>query len=232
MISTRIHLAKAAILCLLGLWLSAPMLAQAADHSPPLKSKWSRVEKIAVMPFLKGGSDADKEKKLERTLDCQLMGLCYNKEDLRSGAEAIVTNIVQNGLRNLFDGKVVPLNQVRNVYGGIPQTSDKTPRQLAITLGKELMADYVVVGLVWRYHDRVGGPYAAESPASVAFSVFIVDVRTGRLAEKAAFDKTQASLTENLFDAPMFFHKGMKWLTAEELATYGAQKLLDEIFVK
>lgn len=232
MSNIRTYLVQAAILSVLALWLLAPQPGKAADNSHPLKGKWSRVEKIAVMPFLKGGSAASKEKELKSTLDCQLMGLCYNKEDLRAGSEAIVTDICQSDLQNLLDGKVVPLSQVRDAYGDLPQREDKTPRQLAVALGKKLKADYVLVGLLSRYHDRVGGALSAESPASVAFSMFIVDVQTGQLSERASFDKTQTSLTENLFDAPMFFKKGMKWLSADELASYGVQRLLTQIFVR
>jgi hypothetical protein len=88
------------------------------------------------------------------------------------------------------------------------------------------------VGLLNRYQERGGSSRTVASPASVAFSVFLVNAQTGKLVWESSYSKTQTSLSDNLFDAPMFFKQGMKWLTAEELARYGAQKGLQELVVK
>ncbi len=181
-----------------------------------------RISNVALMPFLLGGSDSRKEKALEKTLDCQLRGLCYLEEALQPGAEQSLTVLVQTELKKHLGDKVVPQTQVESAYNLLYRGEEKTPRDLAMELGRNLNADYVMVGLVWRYQERKGSPMGVESPASVAFSLFLVKVENGSLAWKSTFDKTQTSLSENLFDAPMFFKKGLKWLTAEELAAYGA----------
>lgn len=189
----------------------------------------SKIEKIAVMPFLLGGSDAIKEQKLEKTLDCRLRGLCYLMDDLQSDAGKILTDIHQQKLKKIIGDKVVPAAQAEVAYNGLTGKESRTPRELAIELGKQLRADHVMVGLVWRYKQRAGSSMSVQSPASVAFSAFLVNVADGALVWEATFDKTQASLSENLFDAPMFLKQGMKWLTAEELAAYGAEKMLKEL---
>jgi hypothetical protein len=186
----------------------------------------SKIERIAMMPFLLGGSDAIKQQKLEKTLDCQLRGLCYLMDDLQSDAGQILTDTCQQELKKIYGDKIVPAAQAQPAYNNLPEKQNKTPRELAVELGKELRADHVMVGLVWRYKQRVGSSMSVKSPASVAFSAFLVNVADGTLVWKATFDKTQVSLSENLFDAPMFFKQGMKWLTAEELAAYGAGKML------
>jgi hypothetical protein len=186
----------------------------------------SKIERIALMPFLLGGSDAIKQQKLEKTLDCQLRGLCYLMDDLQSDAGQILTDICQQELKKIYGDKIVPTAQAQPAYNGLPEKQNKTPRELAVELGKELRADHVMVCLVWRYKQRAGSSMSVQSPASVAFSAFLVNVADGTLVWEATFDKTQVSLSENLFDAPMFFKQGMKWLTAEELATYGAEKML------
>jgi hypothetical protein len=200
-----------------------PFRGQADAQTAQSKIK---IEKIALMPFLLGGSDAIKEQKLEKTLDCQLRGLCYLMDDLQSDAGQILTDIHQQQLKKIYGDKVVPAAQAQTAYNGLTQKESRTPRELAIELGKQLQANHVMVGLVWRYKERVGSSMSVQSPASVAFSAFLVNVADGTLVWKATFDKTQVSLSENLFDAPMFFKQGMKWLTAEELAAYGAGKML------
>jgi hypothetical protein len=185
-----------------------------------------RIERIALMPFLLGGSEAIKEHKLEKSLDCQLRGLCTLMNDLQSDAGQILTGIFQQELEKIYNYKVVSAAQAQEAYNALTDKSKKTPRELAVELGKQLGADHVMVGLVWRYKQRDGSSMSVQSPASVAFSAYLVNVADGKLAWKANFDKTQSSLSENLFDAPMFLKEGMKWLTAEELASYGAGKML------
>ncbi|MBU0909366.1 MAG: hypothetical protein KJ717_07330, partial [Proteobacteria bacterium] len=162
----------------------------------------------------------------EKSLDCQLRGLCTLMDDLQSDAGQILTDIFQQELKKTYGDNVVPAAQVQAAYNGLTEKQNRTPRELAIELGRQLGVDHVMVGLVWRYKQREGSSMSVQSPASVAFSAFVVKVADGKLAWKANFDKTQSSLSENLFDAPMFLKEGMKWLTAEELASYGAGKML------
>ncbi len=189
------------------------------------------IRNIAVMPFLPGNREAKKERNLEKSLDCQLIGLC-NVGDVQSGAEVAMTAIYQKELEKMFGDKVVSSELVKTAYSSLEKSDDQTPRGLALELGKNLMADHVLVGLVNRYRERDGSSRTVASPASVAFSVFLVNVQTGKLVWQSAYSKTQTALSGNLFDAPMFFKQGMKWLTAEELARYGAQKGLNELAVK
>ena len=53
----------------------------------------------------------------------------------------------------------------------------------ALKLGHDVSADGVLYGTVERYQERVGMDYSAASPASVAFSLKFVDLKTqaGRL---------------------------------------------------
>lgn len=204
-----------------------PVAGFAADPGP---QKEIAVRNIAVMPFLPGSREAKKERHLEKTLDCQLAGLC-NIEDLQSGAEEAMTALYQKELTKMLGDKVVSAMVVKTAYSRLEKNDNRTPRDLAIELGKTLMVDHVLVGLLSRYQQRDGSSRSVASPASVAFSVFLVNVQTGKLVWQSAFNKTQTALSENLFDAPLFFKQGMKWLTVEELASYGAQKGLKGLVV-
>ena len=98
-----------------------------------------------------------------------------------------------------------------------------TPLALARRVGKALSANAMMVGTVWKYRDRVGGTRAVESPASVAFAVYLIDVETGEVVWNKDFAQTQRSLFENILRAQSFFDEGGKWLTADELAQNGVK---------
>ena len=103
-----------------------------------------------------------------------------------------------------------------------------TPQSLAVALGRTLKADHVMVGIVWRYKERVGTAEASASPASVAFTLYLLNVQKGIPVWEATFDKTQQALSDNLLNAKEFFTMGARWLTADELARYGIEKVLNE----
>ena len=107
-----------------------------------------------------------------------------------------------------------------------PRTrTQDTPLSLAQRLGRALGATHIMVGNVWRFRERVGGSMGVETPSSVAFLLYMVDISTGAVVWKGTFNETQRSLSENILDAPAFFKRGAKWLTAEELARDGVNEM-------
>ena len=92
--------------------------------------------------------------------------------------------------------------------------------------GAKMGADGVLVGHLYRFDQRVGGPMTAKKPASVAFDVAMVRVADGIVVWKNSFDETQRSLTENIFNIEQFVQGGLRWFTAEEFATYGMKVLM------
>ena len=82
-------------------------------------------------------------------------------------------------------------------------------------------ADHVILGSVWRYQDRT-----QDTGASVAFTVYLLEVDNGRRVWRGKFDKTQHALSDDLGDADAFFQKGARWLSAEELARFGIEQVM------
>jgi len=95
-------------------------------------------------------------------------------------------------------------------------------------VGQALGAQAVLGGIVYRWRERIGGPYGAERGASVGYELFLISVDTGRLLWKWRFDKTQLPLSGNLFDVETFIGGGGKWMTALELASLGLKKFYKE----
>ena len=90
--------------------------------------------------------------------------------------------------------------------------------QLAET-GRQLGADAIMAGHVYRFRERVGTNLAARTPASVAFDIYIIDCQLESVVWSAFYNYTQQALNDNLGGMGNFFRRGGRWVTAEELST-------------
>ena len=184
---------------------------------------------IAVMPFIKGKNPEN----IEETMTCPYSSFCFEAESLLPDAADMLTRMLQGVLNRDFAGRVIPLEQAEKTFQILKIDHAKdTPEKVLMDLGDTLKADYMMAGNVWRYRDRVGTAFSVERPASVAFAVYLVDMKTRRLIWQASYDETQQALLENLFNVKDFFKQGAKWLTAEELARYGMNKMFQDYPLK
>ncbi len=154
-------------------------------------------------------------------------------------AEPVSRDVVQKMTTILFDGLVadkryvlVSPGQARGVFSRIV-ASDKDvamrPVKLFQELGKTFGADAVLTGYIYRWREREGTAYAVNRPASVAFDLNFVRPADGAILWRGRFDKTQRSLSENIFDLTTFLGGGGRWMTAEKLAVFGLKNLLMEM---
>jgi hypothetical protein len=186
---------------------------------------WGSVEKIGVMPFIKGKYGAE----IDESLSCTVCLLLNHPKDLAPDSDFILTFNTQQALQERLGEKVIPLEQSADAYERIPRDDLKdSPRSLAQKLGQALNADLMIVGTVWKYRERVGGSRAISEPASVGFAIYMIEVTSGKLLWKEVFSETQRPLSENTLKARAFFERGSKWLSANELASFG----VNEIFQK
>ena len=183
------------------------------------------LRRVVVMPFLLGNTNLNADDQLKPVLDCTLMDFCQAVNDqLVAGAEAVLTREMQRAMELRLYDRVVPLTDATAIYDRLPQNRQvDTPRQLAQRFGQAAGADHVLLGSVWRYQNRT-----PDSGASVAFTVYLLQVDNGRRVWRGRFDKTQQALTDDLQDAGLFFKGGARWLSAEELARYGIAQVMQD----
>lgn len=184
---------------------------------------------VALMPFIKGRDPQN----LANTLSCPFERFCYEDDALASDAHLIMTQMLQKMLVEKLDERALPIKTVRHTYEALLfDHPGATPLDMAQRLGKELGADYVLVGNVWRFRERIGSSLGVAKPASVAFSLYLVDTQSGKSVWQDRFNETQQSLSENLLKAPDWFKRGGTWLKARELARYGLEDLLKDFPLK
>ena len=181
-------------------------------------------KRIAVMPYIKGKNPEN----IEETMTCPYSSFCFEDESMKEGADKTLTRMLQAMVNRDFHGQAIPMDQAVEAFEILKFDHAKdTPQVVLLKLGEMLNVDYMMAGNIWRYRELVGTSFSAERPASVAFAVYLVDVKSGKLIWKDRYDETQQSLTENLFNIKDFFKQGFKWLTAEELARFGMNKMFE-----
>jgi hypothetical protein len=89
-------------------------------------------------------------------------------------------------------------------------------------------ADAILTGVVRRYSERQGSSTGVKHPASVWIVLQLRD-SDGRELWNGTYEETQAPLSEDMFSLKRAWDRGFRWVTAEELATYGARELVREL---
>lgn len=103
-----------------------------------------------------------------------------------------------------------------------PRLDSKAAGQLA---AKDFGASAVLLGELTRYRERSGGTH----PASVAFEMTLYTAPGGERVWVSLFDETQQALSENLMNARRYPQGGARWLSAAELARWGAEAAIEAL---
>jgi hypothetical protein len=106
--------------------------------------------------------------------------------------------------------------------------ADPSLRAAAI-LREKHGVDAIVLGDLTRWEEREGESYGTFSAAAVGFRVTLQGAPGGRTLWSAEFDERQQPLSDNVLRAGQYPGGGSRWLTAEELARWGAQEIVRAI---
>lgn len=207
----RILLTCAAF-CVLASCMAAPYELNEKTLCPVLP----KLQRIAVAPFeLPAGSQngLSREGKIDE------------------GAAEKVATFAEEGLKRLGCFDVVTWEELidilqRSDRGMLAAAPVKDMKVYAIEVGKVTRADAVLMGFVTIYRDRVGKKYGVTRPASVGYTLSLVSAVDGSVLWSANYRETQTSLAENLFGISLYFQRGMKWLTSDELAKWGIHQIM------
>ena len=123
--------------------------------------------------------------------------------------------------------ELVSPGQAEGVYQTqLAKKINQDPLVLMKAIGQELKADGVIWGGVFRYQNRKGTGYGVQEPASVSLDLHLLRVSDGAIVWKAQWTQTQKSLSEDLFQLGEVAKRGLRWMTAEELAKSGLAEMI------
>lgn len=199
--------------------------APAAQPAEPF-----RFSRILVMPF----QDMSRIYGENVTVQCRICGNAFTTGRVEGDAEKVLTERMVLLLQNRFPFELIEKEQAEGVQSEILSTekTELSEPALLAKMGSGMEADAVLSGKIYRYLLRDGTSYAVNSAASVAFEVDLIRVPDGKVVWSGKFDETQRSLFENLFQWNDFMKRKGKWVTAEELAMEGLQKIFETLPTK
>lgn len=189
-----------------------------AEQAPDLN-----IKTLLVVPF---NNVADRYE-AGSTVRCSMCGTVFVAGSVTPGIEGYFTEQLLTFIKAQTPYTLLSPGSGEGVRSKILSESLRlSERDVVLETGRRLKADAVVSGTIYRFRQRIGTRFSVDTPASVAFGIHLIRVADGRLLWIGHFDETQQSLSENLFKLSIFIRGGWAWLTAEELARIGLDKVL------
>ncbi len=186
--------------------------------------------KLLVLPFRNLSELYGKNKNAR----CPICGKVFITGEVSGGATGFLSDELMSMLRQGKYYKKVVASESQWGAADLMSESNRslTEFELLLAAGRAASADALMVGYLYRFQQRIGSRISVESPASVAFGIHLIDVKTGRQLWEGHFDETQRSLSENLFKLDTFIKRKASWITAEEMAVSGLKEMLRTLSVK
>ena len=182
------------------------------------------LNRLAVLPF----REIIPEDAAAKMVSCPLCGAVFSTDKFTDASLSVaaVENIFLESLREHKKLTLLAPDSTSEVSRRFTASLKVPLPETLRQVGAELKADGILIGYVFRYRERKGYAYSVEKPASVAFDIHLVRASDGLVVWRGAFDKTQRSLMEDIFQLSAFFNRGGKWITAGELTKEGVAEIL------
>jgi hypothetical protein len=188
--------------------------------SVPLKAetKFS----LAILPFI-----IERVEDRARGAVCPICGGLYGKGNVLAGSQIYLTRLLQEKMEAMGTFKLLPPEKVEEALSESDRRQfDLNPMRSSIRLGQTLDVDFIFVGFLFRFEQRVGSSIGVDKPASVGFDVHLIRLKDRKMVWTGKFDETQRPLSENLLKMGSFVRRKASWLTAEELSSVGMDEML------
>ncbi len=210
------------------LTLAAFLLGACAAQAPivQFQSDLPPIESVVIAPF------ENLAQRLESGTGVRspISGRIFVAGPVSIGADRFLTGQLVSHVQRDTPFEILPPGEPAAVPEALVDSSGRQGNRLEQLSqnGRRLGADAVFAGHVYRFQERAGGDFSVQSPASVAFDIYLIDCRQPRVLWSAVYDYTQQALSENLLGVGNFFRRGGRWATAEELATAAMDDIFDD----
>ena len=177
---------------------------------------------MAILPFFIERIDDP-----ARGAVCPVCKAIYRPGNILPGSRNTLTRLLQEKIESIDTFTVLPREKVEEALSQSERSQfELRPLRSSIQLGKTLNMDFIFIGFIFRFEERIGSHIGAEKPASVGFDVHLIRLRDQKMVWTGKFDETQKALSENLLKIGSFFRRKASWLTAEELSSVGMDEML------
>ena len=196
------------------------MLGVILAWSAPLRAetKFS----LAILPFF-----IERVEDRARGAVCPICKGLYGGGNVLSGSQIYLTRLLQEKLEAMGTFKLVAPEKVEETLSKSDRRQyDLNPMRSSVQLGKTLDVDFIFVGFLFRFEQRVGSAIGVDKPASVGFDVHLIRLKDRKVVWTGKFDETQRPLSDNLLKMGSFVRRKAHWLTAEELSSVGMDEML------
>lgn len=179
--------------------------------------------RLLVIPF----EDMTRLYGLDVTIRSPLSGRIFTTGKVAEGADDFLTDSLISFLDRRKSVQLIPSSLAQGVWAQLLSDSQKELPELEmmVEIGRNLGADAVLLGYVYRFKNRVGTEYAVDAPASVAFDIDLISISERTIIWSRRFDETQQALSEDLFQFGKFINRKGRWITAREMAVGGLEEL-------
>jgi hypothetical protein len=175
--------------------------------------------RLAILPFF-----------IEKEPVCPVCRTVFRRGEILPGAQNTMTGHLYQKMEGKGIFKIIPLEKVEESLSRRERRIfDERPTSSAMEIGRELGSDFVSIGFIFRFEERIGSSVGVERPASVGFDLHLIRLKDGKEVWRGRMDETQRPLSENLFKIISFFRRKAQWLTAEELAIVGMDEALRKL---
>ncbi len=177
---------------------------------------------LAVLPFF-----VERVEDPSRGAVCPICRGLYGSGSILPSSPAYLTRLIQEKMDAMGTFRILPPEEVEEALSESDRTQfDLNPLRSSIQLGKKLGVDFMMIGFLFRFEQRVGSSLGVDRPASVGFDVHLIRLGDGKIVWSGKFDETQRPLSENLLKMGSFVRRKASWLTAEELSSVGMDEML------
>jgi hypothetical protein len=198
------------LVSVIGLW-----ACRSGGPVTQLSGEVTGQEKVLVLPFQNmawlHGANVN--------VTSPLTGKVFMTGPASDDANRLLTDLLIDALRQQTDFQILPSRDASALMERLKSSGvqQRRPLDVLVQAGRLMKTELVVQGYLYRFEDRVGKDYSAESPASVAFEVHLINSDAQKLVWSGYFDQTQQALTDDLRYIGTFFRRGGRWVTAEDM---------------
>jgi len=171
--------------------------------------------RLVILPFL-----VERVEYPEKGVLCPVCKGIRRSGEIVRGSQNTLTQFLYTKMEANGAFQIIPQKNVEEILLHSPSS---------LQVGKKLEADFIFIGYLFRFEERVGSSLGVERPASVSFDLHLFRLRDERMVWMGKFDETQKPLSENLLKIGSFIRRKGSWLTAAELASVGMDEMLGKL---